>query len=62
MSSVGPRPYRIVMLREDGNFTLWTHGFKTAATAQREADRLNDRPPEYRYGMVAIVRGPGVES
>ena len=50
----GPRPYRIVMVDEDGTAHRWTSGFKTWG----EADRLNARPDEYRYGQTAEVRGP----
>lgn len=56
--SCGPCPYRIVMVGDDGKVYRWTAGFKTRENAQREADRLNERPDEYRYEQTAEVRGP----
>lgn len=45
-------------MTEEGTEYPWSAGFKTRESAQREADRLNARPDEYRYGQTAEVRGP----
>lgn len=51
------RPWRIVMVQGE-YLTRWSYGFASEANAQREVDRLNARPDEYRDGWTAEVRGP----